>query len=235
MQEFYNIFIYNPLLNILIFFYNTIAFKDLGLSIIFLTILVRLLLYPLSQKMIKTQTLIQKIQPEIKEIQKKYKKEPQKQIEETMNLYKKHKINPMTIYAFLIIQIPILIALYQIFSRDINKIILNKLYSFLYYPEFIKSTFLGLINLEKPSIILGVAAAFFQYLQTNLSFRVATQNRSLKAFSYIGPAITLVFVYYLPGAVTLYWLITNIVNFVQQIFINKNITKNKENELERTD
>jgi YidC/Oxa1 family membrane protein insertase len=228
MKELYNFLIYNPLLNILIFFYNTIAFKDLGLAIIFLTILTRLIFYPFSQKMIETQLLLQKIQPEIKEIQKKYKSEPQKQVEETMNLYKKYKINPFSIYIFLIIQLPILIALYQIFSQNFNGSILKNLYFFINKPEFITQTFLGLINLEKPSIILAVVAAFFQYLQTMISMNVFPQkNATTKFLGYLGPAITMIFISYLPGAIGLYWSASNLISLIQQVFINKKIQKNE--------
>ena len=234
MKQVYDFLIYNPFLNILIFFYNTIAFNDLGLAIIFLTILIRIILFPVFQKMLKLQLLMQKIQPELKEIQNKYKKNPQKQLKETMDLYKKNKINPLMMYLFLIIQLPILIALFQIFSQNFtNNNVLLSLYSFIHKPEVINTLFLDLINLEKPSIILAVLAAGFQYAQSLISFSVfkKSQQKNNKMLLYFGSGMTLVFGLYLPAAVTLYLLISNIISFIQQVFINKKFIKQKENEL----
>jgi len=236
MTQIYDFLIYNPFLNILIFFYNTIAFNDLGLAIIFLTILIRIILFPVFQKMLELQLAIQKIQPELKEIQNKYKKDPQKQIQETINLYKKNRINPIMMYLFLIIQLPILIALFQIFSQNFaNNNSLLGLYSFVYKPETINILFLDLINLEKPSIILAVLAAGFQYAQSFISIYVFKESYQQinKILLYLGSGITLVFGLYLPAAVTLYLLISNIISFIQQIFINKKFIKQKENELGR--
>jgi YidC/Oxa1 family membrane protein insertase len=178
---------------------------------------------------------MQKIQPELKEIQNKYKKDPQKQIQETMSLYKRNKINPMMMYVFLIIQLPVLIALFQIFYQNFANNDGLKLYSFIYKPEIINTLFLGLINLEKPSIILAVLASGFQYLQSLLSLSVFNKNqqKNNKMLLYFGSGMTLIFGLYLPAAVTLYLLTSNIIAFIQQIFINKKFIKEKENELGR--
>lgn len=230
-MNFYQILIYNPLLNILIFFYQTIAFKDLGLSIIFLTILIRIILYPLSSKMFKTQTIIQKIQPEIKIIQEKYKKNPQKQLEETMAIYKKYNINPFSIYFFIIIQIPVLVAIYQIFSQNFEEINLNNIYNFISKPTIINPTFLGLINLTKPSIIIAGLAGFFQFLQVKLSFRFLKNKKDINKITlYLGPIVTFIFLLYFSSAIGLYWLVTNIISLINQYFINKKLLK-EENEL----
>jgi YidC/Oxa1 family membrane protein insertase len=235
MKQIYSFLIYDPFLNILIFFYNTIAFNDLGLSIIFLTILIRIILFPISHKTLELQLVMQKIQPELKEIQNKYKKDPQKQIQETMSLYKRNKINPMMMYLFLIIQLPVLIALFQIFYQNFANNDGLRLYSFIYKPEIINTLFLGLINLEKPSIILAVLASGFQYLQSLLSLSVFNKNqqKNNKMLLYFGSGMTLIFGLYLPAAVTLYLLTSNIIAFIQQIFINKKFIKEKENELGR--
>ncbi|MGB9608864.1 MAG: YidC/Oxa1 family membrane protein insertase [Minisyncoccia bacterium] len=235
MNNIYHLLIYNPFLNILIFFYQTIAFKDLGLAIIFLTILVRIILYPLANQMLQTQTLIQKIQPEIKLIQKKYKTDPQKQLSETMAIYKKNNINIFSMYFFILIQIPILIALYSIFSQNFQLINLSNLYSFVPKPEIINPTFLGLINLTKPSIIIAVLATFFQYFQIRLSLVVLKDKKNINNFTlYLGPAITFVFLFYFSSAIGLYWLTTNLISLINQFFINKKIIQeeNQKNGLE---
>ncbi|MCX7589736.1 MAG: YidC/Oxa1 family membrane protein insertase [bacterium] len=225
-MNFYQTLIYNPLLNILIFFYQTISFNDLGLAIIFLTILIRILLYPLSNKMFKTQTILQKLQPEIKIIQQKYKKDPQKQLQETLAIYKKYNINPFSMYFFIFIQIPILIALYKIFSQNFEILDFNNLYNFVSRPQNINLMFLGLINLAKPSIIIAGLAAVFQFWQIYLSFKVLKDKKHINKIAlYLGPIATFIFLYYLSSAIGLYWLTTNIISVINQFFINKNIEK----------
>jgi YidC/Oxa1 family membrane protein insertase len=234
MTNVFNLLIYNPLLNILIFFYQTIAFKDLGLAIIFLTILIGIILYPLSIKMLRIRTLMQIIQPKIKLIQQKHKKDPQKQLQETMAFYKKYNINIFSMYFFLIIQLPILIALYKIFSQNFQNINLDQLYSFVLRPETINFMFLGLINLTKPSIIIAVLAAAFQYFQIRLSFKILKNRQNINKITlYFGPILTLIFLFYFSSAIGLYWLITNTISLISQYFVNKKIVKELEkNELE---
>lgn len=228
----YKILIYNPLLNILILFYQTIAFNDLGLAIIFLTILIRIILYPLFNKIFKTQTILQKIQPEIKLIQQKNKKDPKKQLEEMMSIYKKYKINPLSMYFFILVQIPILLALYQIFSQDFQSLDPNNIYSFVHYSKNINLIFLGLINLTKPSIIIAGLAALFQFIQIKISFAVLKNQKDVnKIMLYVGPLMTFIFLLFFSSAIGLYWLTTNIFSVINQIFINKKILKEEQNEL----
>jgi len=90
----YNEILYRPLFNGLIFLYNIIPGHDFGVAIIILTVIVRAILYPFSQKMIKSQRELQLLQPKIKEIQQKYKDNKEKQSQALMELYKTHKVNP---------------------------------------------------------------------------------------------------------------------------------------------
>src|SRR3989339_247837 len=89
-------FLYQPLFNLLVLLYNYIPGHDFGIAIILLTLLIRFILYPLSVKAFDSQRTIQKIQPQIQEIQKKYKDDKEKQAKETMEIYKKEKINPFS-------------------------------------------------------------------------------------------------------------------------------------------
>jgi len=231
MITIYKTLIYNPLFNILVFFYQTIAFGDLGVAIIYLTILIRLILYPISQKTLETQFNLQKIQPKIKEIQNKHKKDPQTQLKEIMDLYKQNNINIFSMYLFLIIQIPFLIALFQIFIRNFDANLVN-IYSFISAPQTINPYFLGFINLEKPNIILVFLASFFQFLQTFIGFSVLKTSKNPSMFlAYFATIFTFIILIYLPSAVSLYILITNITSFIQQLFINRKFKK--ENELAR--
>jgi YidC/Oxa1 family membrane protein insertase len=148
MGIFFHIILYQPLLNILIFFYNTIAFGDLGISIIFLTILIRLILFPIFQKSVRNQTILQKIQPKIKKIQEDHKHDKEKQAKELLSLYREHKVNPFSGFLFLLIQLPILIILYQLFLRGLTAASFGDLYNFIATPKNFQTFFLGLINFQ---------------------------------------------------------------------------------------
>ena len=93
--DLFNTILYRPLFNVLILFYQYLPGHDFGIAIIVLTILIRLILWPSMTKSIVSQKRLSQLQPKLKEIQKKYKGDLKRQNKETMELYKKEKINPM--------------------------------------------------------------------------------------------------------------------------------------------
>ena len=154
MELIVNIFnqaLYLPLFNALVWLYNVIPGNDLGIAIIALTILIRFILYPLSKKAIQSQKAISQLQPKIKEIQKKYKNK-EEQAKAMMELYKKHKVNPMSGCLPILVQLPLLIALYRVFFNGLNPESLNLLYDFVSRPDSLNVVFLGLIDLSQRSI-----------------------------------------------------------------------------------
>lgn len=227
MASIYHLLISRPLLNILVFFYNTIAFQDLGVSIVLLTIFIRLLLFPLFQKSIRYQLAMQAIQPKMKEIQEKHKEDKKKQTEAMMALYQEHNLNPFSGFLFLIIQIPILIGLYRIFLTTVNGATLQGLYSFIAVPAALHTSFLGLINLSGKNIIMVVAAACLQYFQGKLSLvphkgHAQTDAEKMgRRMVLIGPLITIFIFWQLPAAIALYWCITSLFSIIQQLLVNK--------------
>src|SRR3989338_2887446 len=111
--DFFNQILVFPLLNLLVFFYNFIP--DIGVVIILLTVLVRLVLLPSFHKSLKHQKALQDLQPKMNEIKEKYKNDKEQQAKAMMELYSAHKVNPLSSCLPLLIQLPILIALYQVF------------------------------------------------------------------------------------------------------------------------
>jgi len=240
---FHEIF-YRPLLNALVFLYETIAFSDLGIAIILLTIIIRLILYPLFYKSYKSQALIQKIQPEIKRIQKESRENRGAQAEQLMKLYKDHDISPLSTFfpiLSIIIQLPILIALYKVFLDGLSPEVFGDLYSFVSSPDVLNLTLFGLINLVNPNILIVGLAAVFQYIQGKVSLASLKNNsntpealaaqRMGKTMIFIGPIFTVVFFYSLPAAIGLYWVTTSIFSVLQQLYINKTVvdTTHKKN------
>src|SRR5579872_2128083 len=126
----YQLIFYRPILNALVFFYNTIGLKDFGLSIVLTTLLIRFILYPLFHKGARQQAVMQRIQPKIKKVQEIHRNDREKQTKALMELYKEHGVNPFSSILLLIIQLPILIALYRIILSNLSGGALTGLYSF---------------------------------------------------------------------------------------------------------
>src|SRR4030042_2639385 len=158
-----NKILYKPLFNALVLLYQYLPGKDFGIAVIALTLVIRLILYPLMAKSIKSQKVLTELQPKIKEIQEKYKNDKEKQARETMALYQKEKINPFGGCLPLIIQLPILIALYRVFWKGLQPEAMEKLYSFVPNPGIIDPTFLGFLNLADPNFIEAIVAGIAQY------------------------------------------------------------------------
>ena len=229
MSYLYNTILHQPMLNVLIFFYNNIAFQDLGVAIILFTILMRIVLFPLFQKGVRHQAIMQRLQPQIKKVTEEYKNDKEKKILATMELYREHKINPFSGIFILILQIPIFITLYQIFSNIFKPELLDSLYSFVARPEEIHPYFLGLINLQESNILILGLAALAQYFQGTLSLPkrgtepMDQSQKMARNMVFIGPVITVVFLYSLPAAIGLFWATGSVFSVIQQIIVNKSL------------
>ena len=169
MSYLFNTILYQPLLNALIFLYETIAFSDLGVAIILLTLIIRVILYPLFYRSYKNQTVLQKIQPEIKQLQEKHRHNKGEQTKVMLELYKRHKVNPFSSFFLILVQLPVLIALYRVFSSDLSDAALAGLYPFIAKPETLSHTFLDLINLRESNIIIVGLSAVAQFLQGRMA------------------------------------------------------------------
>jgi len=237
MVEIFNIFLYKPLFNVLIFLYNSIPLHDLGISIIILTLFIRVLISPLSIKSFKTQKALAELQPKIKEIKEKYKGNVRKQNEETMRLYKEGKANPFSGCLPMLIQLPIFIALFQILKGLANPNQFFNLYSFVSHPGILNTSFLGILDLAQRSRILAVLAGLFQFIQSKMISSLTGKQKGkstgsqtdqmsqmmTKQMTYFMP-IFLVFIYWkLPSALSLYWIIITVFSIGEQYYINKKL------------
>lgn len=226
----YNLILYQPLFNILILFYQYLPGRDFGVAVILLTTLLRLITYPLMAKSIKSQKILSEIQPKIQEVQQKFKNDKQAQAREVMALYKKEKINPLGGFLPLLIQLPILFALYQVFWKGLQPEALNNLYSFVPNPGAIDPTFLGILNLAQPSIILAILAGIFQFFQTKIMTPRAQKTKDgdkmgqfssmmQKQMLYLFPLFTVFILFKLPSAIGLYWVVTSLFSIGQQYIV----------------
>ena len=223
----YNTIIYHPLLNLLVFFYNIIPGHDIGVVIIILTILIRLLLAPSFHKSLKSQKAMNDLQPKLNELREKHKGNKEAEAKAMMELYKEHKISPFSSCLPLLLQLPILIALYQVFRVALGGHDITGLYHFIQRPEFINPKFLNLVDLSKPSIYFAVIAGLVQFWQSKLMMPKSsgTQDMTTKAMAmqttYVLPVISVVIALKLPAGLPLYWIVTTLFAVAQQYYIIK--------------
>lgn len=222
MFAFFHTYLYLPMISALLFIYNTVAFHDLGLAIVFLTLVVRIVLFPLFYKGAKDQALMQRIQPHIKKIQLDHKDDKEAQARAMLDLYKKYKLNPFSGILLLILQLPVFIVLFQVFSKELSTGI------------FATTTFLGFINLGAKGYILPIIAGAAQYFQTKLMMGPQTKTTGAddnpmasmqKTMVVVGPAFTFFILLNLPSALSVYWTVSGVFSIFQQIYINKRLPK----------
>lgn len=229
-------FFYEPLYNSLVFLISHVPWSDVGIAVVVLTILVKIITFPLTQKSLKSQIKMREIEPEIESIKKQF---PQKeeQAKKTFELYKKHNINPLSGCLVLIIQLPILIALYRVFYSGFtfNE---NLMYSFVHYPDHLNTFFLGIIDIAKKSIPLALLAGITQFIQIRLSmpaYKAKEGDESFKGelmksmnmqMRYVMPVFIVFVAYTTSGAIALYLVVNNIMSIVQEVIIKRKLQKN---------
>lgn len=239
-------FFWKPIYNGLIFSLDITA-KDLGLAIILLTIVIKILLFFPTHAGMRAQRKTQKLQPELEKIKTRNTGNQQKIALETVELWKKHKVNPLSSIFPILLQFPVLIALFYVIQNGLSP---EKLF-FLYSPlagfdySGINNIFGGFLPLLQtplqhlPSLWLPLAGALLQYYAMKLA--LAKQNTSSKnsngqgflaefqkmqgVMVYILPALVFVFAVFMPSAVGLYMLISTLFTIGQQYFVNKIIEK----------
>ncbi|MDP2909963.1 MAG: YidC/Oxa1 family membrane protein insertase [bacterium] len=229
MGHLFNTLLYQPLLNILVLFYEYIPGQDFGIAIIALTILIKLIFYPLGSKAIKSQKALAELQPKVKEIQAKYKDNKEEQGRQLIELYKKEKINPFSGIGIILIQLPVLIALYRVFWLGLSPDQLNLLYNFVPRPESISPMFLGLIDLSKSNLVMAALVGITQFFQTKMITPQKNKDSGGKDFAgqmqkqmlYFMPVFMFLILMGLPSALGLYLLTTAVFTIIQQYLLTK--------------
>lgn len=238
LGQIYQMVLYKPILNLLVFFYNIIPGHDLGLAIILLTILIKVIFAPLFSQSIKAQRNMQSIQPKINALKEKYKDDKEKLGAAMMQLYKQEKINPFSSCLPLLIQLPFLIAVYQVFRTGLSNNQIVLLYPFIHNPGVLNPIFLGFVNLSKPNIIMALLAGLAQFWQSK-SLMVKQQNKvqgkndkevniantMTKQMTYMMPIFTVIIGASLPAGLTLYWFVITLLGALQQYWVFKKMDK----------
>ncbi len=236
IHAFFNAVVYEPLYNGLIFLMDVVPWADAGISVIIFTFLVKLALFPISQKAIQTQIKMKAIENDLAKLKEIHKNDREAHARATMAFYKEKKINPFSTILLVFIQIPIILGLYYIFySGGLPEIKTDLLYPFVGTPV-VNMQFLGLLDITKGgSLILAFLVAASQYFQVRFSMPVmkpSTGAPSLKddfartlnlQMRYFLPVVVGVIAYYLSGAVALYWITSNLFAIGQEVYVRRNI------------
>jgi len=225
--------IYVPIYNALVFFVDLIPNHDIGIAVVIVTIIVRVVLWPLSKRAVKAQMDMKKIAPEIEELKKKFKDKPEEQGKAIFALYRERDIHPFSGFLLLLIQLPILLGLYWVFALggfpEVNP---EYLYPFVKMPSSVNMEFLGVIDMGGHSIVLAVVAMVAQFFYTRLSMGprgsatpMETVESSFskdmaKSFDlqarYMLPVIIGVIGYTVAAAAPLYWATGNLIMIGQE-------------------
>jgi len=232
LTNIWNALLYKPLINALAFLVSIIPGGDVGIAVIVLTVLVKILLFPLSQKAIASQAAMTALAPELNKIKASgASKEEQARL--TFELYKTHKTNPFSGCLLMLVQIPIFFALYYVFYKGIN-FDSTLLYSFVHAPEHMNMLFLGILDISGKSIILAILAGVSQYLQAHFmpkpakpattvsgSFSESFAQSMNMQMKYIFPFLIIWIAYSISGAIALYFIVSNVFAVGQQIYQTK--------------
>ncbi len=194
-----------PLLHVLKFFYKFVG--NYGVSIILLTVIIKLLFWPLTHKSYASMKNMQKLQPEMQKIREKFKNNREKMNKEIMELYKKHRVNPLGGCLPMVIQIPVFFALYKVLLGSIE---LRHAPFFLWITD---------LSAKDPYYVTPLIMGATMFLQQKMS--PTTMDPAQAKIFMLMPVIFTVMFLNFPAGLVLYWLVNNLLTIAQQAYINR--------------
>lgn len=228
-----------PLFNAIIYIVNLLPGHQLWIAMVVVTLIFKIILIPLFKKQVRDQIVLQHLAPKLKALQEKYKDKRDVLARETLALYSKYKVNVLMSILILLIQLPFLIGLYQIFFYDLTSY-QNLLYPGITFPETINKYFF-IFDLGQKSIVLAFLAAVSQYILGAYMFKKKTKEEEaaetemVKAMNmqmkYFLPVMIGVISYITPSVISLYLIVTNIFGIIQEIIIKKPLEEKIKKEL----
>lgn len=243
IQPLFDSVIYNPLYNTLAFLVGVVPGGDVGVAIIALTLLIKVVLFPLSIVAIKTQVAMREIDPELKALKKEYKDDREALAKKTMALLKDKKVNPFASIFLILIQLPIIFGLYFVFLSEAGgaSFDIARLYSFVVNPEVVSFSFLGVIDLTGRNILLALIVAVTQFINARLMMPTAPQGeegsmqhdlaKSMHIqMRYVFPIIMGAVAYAISAAIALYFVVSNLFALFQELYVKHTKMRGAHNE-----
>ncbi len=225
----FNALIHTPLYNGLIFFVDIVPLHDVGLAVVLLTILVRVILFPLSRQAVKTQIAMKEVAPEIEILKEKFKDKQEEQARAIFALYRGKGIRPFSSFFLILLQLPILFGLYWVFWKGgLPQVDASLLYSFVPTPPLVNMSFLGIVDMGGRDVVLAALAGITQLIQARLSMGPRKPHVGPVTFGsdlarsmdiqmrYILPVMISVIAYTVSAAVALYWVTSNTFMILQE-------------------
>lgn len=243
MSFIWHTFFFDPVYNGLVFFIDAIPGGDVGLSIIAITLVVKFILLPLSFKAARMQKVVRELEPKLAEVKEKHKDDREAQARATMEIYREAGINPFSGILLMLVQIPIVIALYfSVYSGggvSLPGINVDLLYSFIPSPETVDMIFLGFVDIAKKSLPLAFLAGFTQFIHAQLSLPVPEPRKEgvvdMKAdfarsmnmnMRYVLPLVIGFVAYTLSASVALYFTVSNLFAIGQELVMRRRRASN---------
>lgn len=232
----FNEVFYRPLLNGLVLLTAYLPYHDLGFAIIILTVLVKFILFPFTHHSVKAQAKMRNLEPEISRIKTEHKDSQEEQSKRILALYKEHGVNPFSGCLTLLVQLPILIGLYQVFAHGIGGDVAQWLYPGIVAPPELNTMFLGLVNLSEKSLVIAALAAVTQFLQMKWatpptppavnSDKAAEEGPDFAKvmnmqMTYVMPIVILFIGYRFPSAFALYWTTMNLFGIIHEAIVRR--------------
>jgi len=237
MHAIFTAIFYAPLYNALILFISIIPLHNVGVAVILFTLIIKIVLFPLSQKSVKTQFEMKQLEPALNELKLKYKDNKQLQAEQTMKLYQEKGINPFSGILLMLIQLPVLMALYYIFLRGgLPSIDHSVIYSFTKIPDIINIKLFG-IDVSGKSTVFAILAALAQFFQmqiimpkvpkkvreagTNPDFKDELSRSMNMQMKYVMPIVIFIIARNFAVVVALYLITSSLFAIGQEIIVKK--------------
>lgn len=189
-----------------------------GIAIIIVTILMRIIIFPLTLKQEKSMKKMRELQPELEKIKEKYKDNPQEYQQKTAELYRESGVNPLGGCLPLLIQMPVFVALYWAFSGNAIPADAKFLWFTLKQPDRLFMIGNFAFNLLP---ILNVGVTYIQQKIMTSATSGQESNQQMQTMLYMMPLMMLFIFYKMPSGVTLYYLVSGALSLVQQYFILK--------------
>ena len=233
----FNTVVHEPLYNGLVFLLSVLPHADVGIAVILLTILVKLVLFPLARQAILTQIALRRINPQLEALKVEFKDDQPEQVRKMLALYKENGIHPLSGFVTLFVQLPVILGLYWVFSQGgLPAIDTSLLYSFVKAPAEVSMHFLGLFDMGGKSLILALLAGATQFVHAYIAMEppqtTTKPGESMKddimrslhiQARYVFPVVVAVIAYTISAAVALYWITSNVFMIFQELLVRSKV------------
>ncbi len=244
----FHTFFYEPIYNLIVVVLTFVPLHDIGAAIVIVTLIVKTLLLPFNISALRTQYMMKKVEPEMNKIKELQKKDPQAASKQMVEMYRKNKINPFSSLFAMILQIPIFIALYIVFSKGLIDDP-KSIYSFVTFPDKLHTVAFGLFDVTEKNIIIallaGISSYFLAVRQTaqmvtptkdvnkdaskdkgmfNDSFQEHFMKSMKLQLLYVLPIIITVSAMALPSALGLYWFVSNTASYALDVYVKNKLS-----------